>query len=68
MYYAVFYRQHGSGWSPADQRGHDGDYETYPVLWVSHRRAEEWANEFRHQAGPGCETRVVDVTITPPKD
>lgn len=67
-YYVVYFRHANGPWSFADQQAVANSYESYPVMYMTRARAEAWAAEFRKVSGPGHETRVVPVTITPPKD
>lgn len=65
-FHVVCYRRGDSRWFFADQRAVENSYESYPVLYMTRERAEEYATEFR-AADPDCETRVVPIEIKLPE-
>ncbi len=68
-YYVVFYRVRGAkDWMFADQHSIPHTYRSYPVLHEDREWADVFAVAFVNTGGAGYETRVVEVTITPPGD
>lgn len=71
-YFVVFYRVGRSTWLLADEQTIPNSYESFPVMYQRKERAERAAAEFAKEYKPfgdsRCETKVVEVTVTPPEN